>query len=52
VANVSNEAALHRVTGFILPEQNDEPAVQRGHYIALDYIALSTMACLGDDPVV
>ncbi len=42
MATVSNEAALHRVAGFILPEQNDERAVQRGHYIAL-----STVACFG-----
>ena len=42
-----NEAAIRRLVGAILLEQNDEWAVQRGRYITLE-----TMAGLRDDPIV
>jgi len=42
-----NEAAIRRLVGAILLEQNDEWAVQRGRYMTLE-----TMAGLSDDPIV
>ena len=42
-----NEAAVRRLVGAILLEQNDEWAVQRSRYITLE-----TIAPLSDDPVV
>lgn len=42
-----NEAAIVRLVGALLLEQNDEWAVQRGRYITLE-----TMAPLSDDPIV
>ena len=42
-----NEAAIIRLVGAILLEQNDEWAVQRARYMTLE-----TMATMSDDPVV
>ena len=42
-----NEAAITRLIGAILLEQNDEWAVQRSRYMTLE-----TMAPLSDDPLV
>jgi len=42
-----NEAAIVRLVGAILLEQNDEWAVQRGRYMSLE-----TIAPLSDDPIV
>ena len=42
-----NNEAIVRLVGAILLEQNDEWAVQRARYMALE-----TMAALSDDPVV
>ena len=42
-----NEAAIFRLVGAILLEQNDEWAVQRGRYIML-----KTIAPFNDNPVV
>lgn len=42
-----NEAAIVRLVGALLLEQNDEWAVQRGRYMTLE-----TMAPLSDDPIV
>jgi putative transposase len=42
-----NEDAIVRLVGAILPEQNDEWAVQRGRYMTLE-----TIAPLSDDPAV
>jgi putative transposase len=42
-----NEAAITRLVGAILLEQNDEWAVQRARYMTLE-----TMAPLSDDPLV
>ena len=42
-----NEAAITRLVGAILLEQNDEWAVQRSRYMTLE-----TMATMGDDPAV
>jgi len=42
-----NEAAITRLVGAILLEQNDEWAVQRARYMTLE-----TMATMGNDPVV
>ena len=42
-----NEAALTRLVGAILLEQNDEWAVQRSRYMTLESVAQ-----LGDDPLV
>ncbi len=42
-----NEAAITRLVGAILLEQNDEWAVQRGRYMTLE-----TIAALCDDPIV
>ena len=42
-----NEAAITRLVGAILLEQNDEWAVQRAHYITLESIAP-----ISDDPIV
>jgi len=41
-----NEAAITRLVGAILLEQNDEWAVQRARYMTLE-----TIAPLGDDPI-
>jgi len=41
-----NEAAIRRLVGAILLEQNDEWPVQRGRYMTLE-----TMACLRYNPV-
>ena len=42
-----NEAAITRLVGAILLEQNDEWAVQRARYITLESIAP-----ISDDPIV
>ena len=42
-----NEEAIVRLVGAILLEQNDERAVQRARYMALE-----TIAPLSDDPIV
>ena len=42
-----NDAAITRLVGAILLEQNDEWAVQRARYMTLE-----TIAPLSDDPVV
>ncbi len=42
-----NEAAITRLVGAILLEQNDEWAVQRARYMTLE-----TMTTLSDDPLV
>ncbi|KAB7783430.1 Transposase mutator type [Methylorubrum populi] len=42
-----NEAAINRLVGAILLEQNDEWAVQRARYMTLESIAP-----IGDDPLV
>ena len=42
-----NEAAITRLVGAILLEQNDEWAVQRARYLSLE-----TIANIGDDPAV
>jgi len=42
-----NEAAIRRLVGAILLEQNDEWTVQRARYMTLE-----TMAVLSDDPIV
>ena len=42
-----NEAAVTRLVGAILLEQNDEWAVQRARYMTLE-----TMTTLSDDPLV
>jgi len=42
-----NEAAITRLVGAILLEQNDEWAVQRSRYVTLE-----TIAPLSDDPIV
>ena len=42
-----NEAAIIRLVGAILLEQNDEWAVQRSRYMTLE-----TIAPLSDDPIV
>ena len=42
-----NEAAITRLVGAILLEQNDEWAVQRARYMTLE-----TMTTMGDDPAV
>ncbi len=42
-----NEAAITRLIGAILLEQNDEWAVQRAHYITLE-----SVTPLSDDPLV
>ena len=42
-----NEAAITRLVGAVLLEQNDEWAVQRARYITLESIAP-----IGDDPFV
>ncbi|CCG09098.1 Transposase, mutator type [Pararhodospirillum photometricum DSM 122] len=41
-----NEAAITRLIGAILMEQNDEWAVQRARYMTLE-----SVAPLGDDPL-
>jgi len=43
----TNEAAITRLVGAILLEQNDEWSVQRARYMTLE-----TMAGLSDDPLV
>ena len=47
VGIVPNEAAITRLIGAILLEQNDEWSVQRGRYMSLE-----TMAPLSDNPIV
>ena len=47
VGVVPNEAAITRLIGAILLEQNDEWSVQRGRYMSLE-----TMAPLSDNPIV
>ena len=42
-----NEAAITRLVGAILLEQNDEWSVQRARYMTLE-----TMTTLSDDPLV
>jgi transposase-like protein len=42
-----NEAAIIRLVGAILLEQNDEWAVQRARYMTLELVAT-----LSDDPIV
>ena len=42
-----NEAAITRLVGAILLEQNDEWAVQRARYMSLE-----TIAPVSDDPIV
>ena len=42
-----NEAAIVRLVGAILLEQNDEWSVQRSRYLSLE-----TIATLGDTPLV
>jgi len=42
-----NEAAITRLVGAILLEQNDEWAVQRARYMTLE-----TLATMSDDPLV
>ncbi len=42
-----NEAAIIRLVGAILLEQNDEWSVQRSRYLSLE-----TIATLGDNPLV
>ena len=42
-----NEAAITRLVGALLLEQNDEWAVQRCRYMTLE-----TMAPVSDDPIV
>src|ERR1700737_3542440 len=42
-----NEAAITRLVGALLLEQNDEWAVQRGRYMSLE-----TIAPLSDDPII
>jgi hypothetical protein len=42
-----NEAAIIRLVGAILLEQNDEWSVQRSRYLSLE-----TIATLGDTPIV
>jgi len=46
-ALLPNEAAITRLVGAILLEQNDEWAVQRSRYMTLESVAQ-----LGDDPLV
>lgn len=46
-SSLPNEAAIVRLVGAILLEQNDEWAVQRARYMTLE-----TIAPLGDDPTV
>lgn len=42
-----NEAAIRRLVGAILLEQNDEWAVQRARYMTLE-----SVASVSDDPIV
>ena len=42
-----NEAAIRRMVGAILLEQNDERAVQRARYMTLE-----SVASVNDDPIV
>ena len=46
-ASLPNEAAITRLIGAILLEQNDEWAVQRSRYMTLE-----SVAAIGDDPIV
>ena len=47
VGTFPNDDAIVRLVGAILPEQNDEWAVQRARYMTLE-----TKAALSDDPIV
>ena len=47
LASFPNEAAITRLVGAILLEQNDEWAVRRSRYMTLE-----TIAPLSDDPIV
>jgi transposase-like protein len=47
VSIFANDAAITRLVGAILLEQNDEWAVQRSRYMTLE-----TIAPLSDDPIV
>jgi putative transposase len=47
VGILPNEAAITRLVGAILLEQNDEWAVQRTRYMTL-----GTLATMSDDPLV
>jgi transposase-like protein len=47
-----NEAAIVRLVGAILLEQNDEWAVQRARYMSLETMTLETEDALSDDPLV
>jgi transposase-like protein len=42
-----NEAAIRRLVGAVLPERNDEWAVQRARYMTLE-----SVASVSDDPIV
>ena len=45
--SLPNDAAITRLVGALLLEQNDEWAVQRARYMTLE-----TMAPLSDDPLI
>jgi hypothetical protein len=45
--HLPHEAAITRVVGAILLEQNDEWAVQRARYMTLE-----TIAPIADDPII
>ena len=45
--SLPNDAAITRLVGALLLEQNDEWAVQRARYMTLE-----TIAQMGDDPIV
>ena len=45
--SLPNDAAIVRLVGALLLEQNDEWAVQRARYMTLE-----TMAPLSDDPLI
>ena len=47
LARLMNEAAIKRLVGAILLEQNDEWAVQRARYMTLE-----TIAPISDNPIV
>ena len=45
--SLPNDAAITRLVGALLLEQNDQWAVQRARYMTLE-----TIAQMGDDPIV